>query len=67
MDRIGKIFEIGYLIVAVVFIYEAISEWSSEESRSYTFLILAALAVFMFFFRRKMRLKRENYYKQDKK
>ena len=63
MNRIGKIFEIGYLVVAVVFIYEAISEWSVEESKSYTFLILAALAVFMFFFRRKMRIKRENYTK----
>ena len=63
MNKIGKIFEIGYLVIAAVFIYEAISEWSSEDSRSYTFLILAALAVFMFFFRRKMRIKRENYTK----
>ncbi len=63
MNKIGKIFEIGYLVVAIVFIYEAISEWSAEGSKSYTFLILAALAVFMFFFRRKMRIKRENYTK----
>ena len=63
MNKIGKIFEIGYLVVAIVFIYEAITEWTTEGSKSYTFLILAALAVFMYFFRRKMRIKRENYTK----
>ncbi|MCF6280210.1 MAG: hypothetical protein L3J14_07670 [Flavobacteriaceae bacterium] len=66
MNRIGKIFEIGYLVVAMVFIYEAMSEWSIEGSKSYTLLIIAAIAVFMFFFRRKMRIKRENYHNQNK-
>jgi len=64
MNKIGKIFEIGYLIFAVVFIYEAFSSWSAK---SYTLLIIAAMAIFMFFFRRRMRLKREKYAQQNKK
>jgi hypothetical protein len=63
MNRIAKIFEIGYLVAALIFIYEAIKEWSVEGSKSYTYLLIAALAVFMFFFRRRMRIKRENYTK----
>ncbi len=64
MNRFGKILEIGYLIFAMLFIYEAITSWSAK---SITLLIIAALAIFMFFFRRKMRLKREKYIKQNKK
>lgn len=64
MNKIGKVFEIGYLIFALVFIYEAVINWSAK---SITLLIIAALAIFMFFFRRRMRLKREAYSKQSKK
>ena len=64
MNRIGKIFEIGYLIFAVVFIYEAVVSWSAK---SYTLLIIAGLAIFMFFFRRRMRIKRTKYIQQNKK
>ncbi len=64
MNRFGKILEIGYLIFAVLFIYEAITSWSAK---SITLLIIAALAIFMFFFRRKMRLKREKHIEQNKK
>lgn len=61
MNRIGKVFEIGYLVVAIIFAYEAITRWSTEREKAYTFIIIGALAVFMFFFRRRMRIKRENY------
>ncbi len=63
MNKIGKIFEIGYLVVAVVFAYETFKSWNTEREKSYIYLAMSALAVFMFFFRRKMRIKRENYTK----
>lgn len=66
MNRIGKIFEIGYLIVAVLFAYETFAKWNIEREKSYIFLAMSVLAVFMFFFRRRMRIKRENYLDRNK-
>lgn len=63
MNKVGRIFEIGYLFVAVVFGYEAYLIWG--EDKSYVYLILMALAVFMFFFRRRFRKKREDRLNQN--
>lgn len=62
MNRVGRVFEMGYLIVAVIFGYEAFLIWG--EQKAYVYLILMALAVFMFFFRRKFRKKREDRFNQ---
>jgi len=48
-----KYFQFAYLAFAVLFIYEAISVWGSNSTRSYTLLFLAAVAVFVFFFKRR--------------
>lgn len=64
MNRAGRIFEIGYLAVAVIFGYEAVMIWGDQKA--YVYLILMALAVFMFFFRRNFRKKREDRFKQNK-
>ena len=67
MNKVGKIFEIGYLIIAVVFAVEAYLSWESSDSdKLYLYLIFMVLAVFMFFFRRKTRIKREEYFKNKK-
>jgi len=63
MNKIGKIFEIGYLVFAVVFIYEAVASWSMK---SITYVLIAAMAIFMFFFRRRMRLRREKHNQNNK-
>jgi|TARA_B110000305_G_C19415157_1_gene627591 phosphotransferase system glucose/maltose/N-acetylglucosamine-specific IIC component len=63
MNKVGRIFEIGYLFVGVIFGYEAYQVWG--EDKSYVYLILMALAVFMFFFRRKFRKKREDRFNQN--
>jgi hypothetical protein len=63
MNKAGRIFEIGYLFVAVIFGYEAYLIWG--EDKSYVYLMLMALAVFMFFFRRKFRKKREDRFNQN--
>ncbi len=54
MRKTWRIFEYGYLIVAIVFIVETVLNWNSKE-RAYMFLGFAVLAVFMFFFKRRFR------------
>ncbi|PCI11681.1 MAG: hypothetical protein COB73_01470 [Flavobacteriaceae bacterium] len=66
MDKVGKVFEILYLVIAVVFAYEAFNIWQGGGENLYLYLIFIALAIFMFFFRRKTRIKREEYFNQKK-
>ena len=56
--KLAKFFQYAYLIFAVLFLYDAIVNWG--DNRVYMSLLLAALAVFMFFFRRKFRKKYED-------
>ena len=63
MNKVGRIFEIGYLVVAVVFGYTAFEKRAEEGW--WTYLILMVLAVFMFFFRRNFRRKREDRFNQN--
>ena len=60
MKKVAVIFEIGYLIVAIVFLVEAYLNWTEDRSRAYLFLLFAALATFMYFFRRRFRKKMQN-------
>ena len=41
-----------YLFAAVFFVYKALDVWSADSDDHYLFIALAALSVFMFFFRR---------------
>ena len=43
-----------------MFAWDAISNWPIDRSRSYISLLFAALAVFMFFFRKRFRKKFED-------
>ena len=45
-----KFFQYAYLVFALLFLYDAFSNWSEEGTRPYISLLFAALAVFMFFF-----------------
>ncbi|MEF3077624.1 hypothetical protein [Winogradskyella poriferorum] len=51
--KILKIFQYAYIIFAVLFLWDAISNWSIDRSRSYMSLFFVALAIFMFFFRKR--------------
>ncbi|MDG4714821.1 hypothetical protein [Winogradskyella marincola] len=51
--KILKIFQFAYIIFAVLFLWDAISNWSVDRSRSYMSLFFVALAIFMFFFRKR--------------
>lgn len=46
-----KIFQYAYLVLAGLFIFEAITKWNEDRTRAYTMLFFTALIVFIFFFR----------------
>jgi hypothetical protein len=55
-----KFFQYAYLIFAILFVYDAIQKWFSEGIIAYMSILLAATAIFMFFFRRKFNKKFDN-------
>lgn len=59
-----KFFQYAYIAFALLFLYEAIINWNVDRSKSYISLLFVALAVFMFFFRKKFRKKLEDRKKQ---
>ena len=60
MQKIQKIFEYGYLLVAIVFIVETVLNWDQNRERAYMYLIFSVVAVFMYFFKKRFRKKLEN-------
>jgi len=59
-----KIFQYAYIFFAILFLYEAIVNWNVDRNKSYLSLLFVALAIFMFFFRKKFRKKIEDRNKQ---
>ncbi len=57
--KYSKIFQYAYLGFAGLFIYDAIAKYTSTGEIAYPSILLAALAIFMFFFRRKFSKKFE--------
>ncbi len=57
--KVFKFFEYAYLVVMCFFLYEAYVEWGQEGGRSALYLIFAAVAIFMFFFKRNFRKRYE--------
>jgi hypothetical protein len=53
-----------YIIFAIMFIYDGIERLQKNESHPWLSFIIAAVAVFMFFFRRKFSKKFEDRYKK---
>ena len=51
--KLLKYLQYVYLVFAVVFLYDAIINWSIDKNRSYMSLFFVVLAVFMYFFRKK--------------
>jgi uncharacterized membrane protein len=58
--KILQFFQYAYIIFAALFLWDAISNWSLDRNRSYMSLFFVALAVFMFFFRKRFRKKFED-------
>ena len=49
-----------YLVAAIIFGIRAAEVWDQDQDRSYLFMGITALSVFMFFFRRKFSNKFED-------
>lgn len=60
MRGISKIFEFGYLIIAIVFLVETVLRWNEDRTSAYMMLFFSVLAVFMYFFRKRFRKKMDN-------
>ncbi|MCC1483177.1 hypothetical protein [Winogradskyella immobilis] len=58
--KILKFFQYAYIIFAALFFWDAITKWSTDRNRAYISLLFTALAIFMFFFRKRFRKKFEN-------
>ena len=58
--KLLQFLQYAYLIFAVLFLYDAIAKWNVEGESPYLSLGLAALAIFMFFFRKKFRKRFED-------
>ncbi len=58
--KLLQIFQYGYLVIAFYFLYDGISEWNTNRNAAYLRLFFSALAVFMFFFKRRFRKKIED-------
>ncbi|WP_242202240.1 hypothetical protein [Aestuariivivens insulae] len=58
--KYSKIFQYAYLVFAALFIYDAISRYVNTSELYYPSILLGALAIFMFFFRRRFARKMHN-------
>ncbi|MEN8124274.1 MAG: hypothetical protein ABFR32_04020 [Bacteroidota bacterium] len=63
MTKYFKIFEYGYLIIAIVFFIETVLKWNLNPQKAYLYLAFSIMAVFMYFFRKRYRKKFDD---QDK-
>ena len=63
--KYSKIFQYAYLVFAILFIYDAITKYLNTGVIAYTSILLAALAIFMYFFRKKFSNKIENRNKSN--
>jgi len=60
MVKYFKFFEFAYLVIAIIFVVEMVLNWSLNRQKAYIYLAFSALAVFMYFFRKKHRKKYED-------
>ncbi|TYB79191.1 hypothetical protein [Bizionia myxarmorum] len=58
--KIFKFFQYAYLFFAALFIYVAVQKYIDAEIIDYLSLLLAATAIFMFFFRKKFNTRFED-------
>ena len=66
MIKFWKFFEYGYLLIAIVFVVEGVIRWNTDRERAYLFLVFSAVAIFMYFFKKRFRKKFEARNKNQK-
>lgn len=52
MQKFTKFIAWAYLIVGIVFTGEVYLNWNVDRNKAYVSLLMAVLAIFMFFFKR---------------
>jgi positive regulator of sigma E activity len=60
-----KYTQYAYLVIAVLFIYDAIMRINAGENTPWLSFVIAGVGVFMFFFRRKFSRKFDNHNKKQ--
>jgi len=63
-NKIYRLFEYAYLIMAAFSIYLVYINWEEDRNRAYLFAFFTVVAIFMFFFKRNFRKKMEERNKQ---
>ncbi len=58
-NKIYRLFEYAYIVMALFSAYLAVINWPENRSRAYVFIFFTFVAVFMFFFKRNFRKKIE--------
>lgn len=59
MNKLWKFLQYGYLVIAVIFLVEAILGWNDDREKSYLMLGFAVFITLVFFFKRFFRKKVE--------
>ncbi|OAD45764.1 hypothetical protein [Polaribacter atrinae] len=59
MNTVWKIFQYGYLVVALICLVEGIVRWGEEREKAYMFLGASIFITLVFFFKRHFRKKVE--------
>ncbi len=57
MNTLWKYLQYAYLIIAIIFLVDAISKWNTEREKSYLMLGFAVFITLVFFFKRYFRKK----------
>lgn len=57
MHKFSKIIAWAYLFVGIIFAVEVYMNWNVEREKSYVSILMCALAIFMFFFKRRFKNK----------
>ncbi|WP_010255101.1 hypothetical protein [Myroides injenensis] len=59
-----RIIPFFYLFIALLFIYDGVTKIQASESNFWLSFVIAGVAIFMFFFRRKFAKRMDNYNKK---
>jgi|SaaInl1SG_22_DNA_1037389.scaffolds.fasta_scaffold01596_3 hypothetical protein len=66
MTKLWKIFQYGYLIIAILCLIEGIIRFNSEREKAYLFIGFSIFITLVFFFKRHFRKKVEKRNRQKK-
>ena len=66
MNKLWKVIQFGYIIVAIILVIESIITWNSDRPKAYFYIVFAFLFVILFYFKRHFRKKIEARNQQNK-